>query len=264
MTKKIILMSLIVLTFISCNKKVVDAQSKTEVVTDSHSSKTAVDIIGVYSGVLPCADCEGIETILTIKDETNYLLTTKYLNKQTQAIERKGTYTWNDKGNTITLSGNKDMPNQFFVGENQVTQLDLKGNKITGNLANNYILKKNMTFENSQMNTNILQGKKFKLIEMGGVPLAQEEKIYYIQFDGKGGFSAYVGCNNISGQYEISNTNSIKFSKAISTRMACPNMQIEQRYMKFLEEAAIYSQDENIISLSKANSAPFIRFELIN
>ena len=72
MTKKVILISLIVLTFISCGKKSVDAQSKTEPVNTMNSPKTSADYTGVYMGQLPCADCAGIKTILTIVNETNY------------------------------------------------------------------------------------------------------------------------------------------------------------------------------------------------
>ena len=56
--------------------------------------------------------------------------------------EEKGKYTWNAAGNTIILDGVKDAPNQYFVGENTLTQLDMEGNKITGDMADLYILKK--------------------------------------------------------------------------------------------------------------------------
>jgi uncharacterized lipoprotein NlpE involved in copper resistance len=36
----------------------------------------------------------------------------------------------------------KDSPNRYLVGENTLTQLDMEGNKITGNMADQYVLKK--------------------------------------------------------------------------------------------------------------------------
>jgi NlpE N-terminal domain len=45
-------------------------------------------------------------------------------------------------GSIITLTGIKNKPNEYFVGENKLIQLDIDGNKITGSLADKYILKK--------------------------------------------------------------------------------------------------------------------------
>ena len=62
-----------------------------------------------------------------------YVKRTKYLGKDDKVLEGKGNY-WNEAGNTIKLDGIKDTPDKYFVGENNLTQLDLNGNKITGNL----------------------------------------------------------------------------------------------------------------------------------
>jgi uncharacterized lipoprotein NlpE involved in copper resistance len=137
------------LSLTSCKKEV-----KTEVIdnaapeitfpvtTTADNSMNSLDWDGMYKGVTPCADCEGIETSLTLSKDNSYVLTTKYLGKSTKTKEMKGTFTWNTEGNTITLNAITDGPNQFFVGENQLTQLDLSGKKITGALAEKYILRK--------------------------------------------------------------------------------------------------------------------------
>ena len=97
----------------------------------------------MYKGIVPCADCEGIETILNLRDESNFVLTTHYLGKKDSKINvLKGTYTWNKEGNTVVLSGIENGPSQYFVSENYLTQLDLEGNKITGDLASKYVLEK--------------------------------------------------------------------------------------------------------------------------
>lgn len=110
------------------------------VTTTADNSMNSLDWDGMYKGVTPCADCEGIETSLTLSKDNSYVLTTKYLGKSTKMNEMKGTFTWNTEGNTITLSAITDGPNQFFVGENQLTQLDMSGKKITGPLAEKHIL----------------------------------------------------------------------------------------------------------------------------
>ena len=36
---------------------------------DQHNSRNSLDWNGVYKGVLPCADCEGIETVITLLND---------------------------------------------------------------------------------------------------------------------------------------------------------------------------------------------------
>ncbi|EOZ98523.1 Lipoprotein [Indibacter alkaliphilus LW1] len=111
---------------------------------DEHTSQLALDYEGLYEGVLPCADCEGIETKIEIGPSFSYVKKSVYLGKNNDSIyESTGTYSWNDAGNTITLE-NEERPNQYFVGENVLFHLDMDGNRITGQLAENYALRKNM------------------------------------------------------------------------------------------------------------------------
>ncbi|MFZ4548716.1 MAG: copper resistance protein NlpE N-terminal domain-containing protein, partial [Bacteroidales bacterium] len=76
----------------------------------------------------------------------------KYLGKDEKFYDEKGTYTWNSSGNIITLSEIKGGPNQYFVGENSLTQLDMTGKKITGALEQNYVLQKQPTQNQSTNN----------------------------------------------------------------------------------------------------------------
>jgi uncharacterized lipoprotein NlpE involved in copper resistance len=120
------------------------AQATDTAVTDKpHTSQHSLDWSGMYKGVVPCADCEGIETILILNADNTYLVRTNYLGQpDAQAIEKTGSFTWNAEGNTVILAGIENAPNQYFVGENQVIQLDMTGNRITGGLADKYILAK--------------------------------------------------------------------------------------------------------------------------
>lgn len=111
--------------------------------TKADNSKNALDWAGVYKGTVPCADCEGIETVITIANDSSYVLSLNYLGKKGAApIEKKGTFSWNAAGNTITLNGITDGANQYLVGENRLIQLDLNGERISGDLAKKYELSK--------------------------------------------------------------------------------------------------------------------------
>ena len=108
-----------------------------------HSSMNAVDWDGTYKGVVPCADCEGIETTIVLGKELTYNIKTRYLGKSNaKKKKKKGKFSWDKTGQIITLEGIKDAPNKYFVGENKIIQLDMEGKEITGKLADHYVLKK--------------------------------------------------------------------------------------------------------------------------
>jgi len=106
------------------------------------SSATSLDWEGVYRGVVPCADCEGIETTVTLARNGSYRLETRYLGKSDTRFEHQGVFTWNPEGNVITLEGLQNRPSRYLVSENHLVQLDLEGKRITGPLADRYRLPK--------------------------------------------------------------------------------------------------------------------------
>jgi uncharacterized lipoprotein NlpE involved in copper resistance len=116
--------------------------SDVQALPDMHNARIALDYTGTYKGTVPCADCGGIETTLTLTTEGEYRLQTVYKGKSDQVFEKSGTYTWNDSGNTVILDRLEHAPNQYFVGENMLIQLDMEGNRITGELGERYILRK--------------------------------------------------------------------------------------------------------------------------
>lgn len=111
-----------------------------QVQPDGHNAQNSIDYKGTYKGVVPCADCEGIETIVVLTDK-EFVRKTQYLGKDTKVFEEKGVFTWKN-GNIIVFEDITNAPNQYFVGENMIKQLDMEGNVITGDLADRYILTK--------------------------------------------------------------------------------------------------------------------------
>lgn len=95
---------------------------------------------GTYRGVLPCADCEGIETIVTLDANGSYRMQEKYLGKNDQAFTQQGRITWNKAGADLTLEG--DPPARYAVKDNALTRLNTDGSPVTGDLASHYLLTK--------------------------------------------------------------------------------------------------------------------------
>jgi len=143
-----ILLNFLFLLFPGCNSpqsEQEETKSKPGVSTvppDMHTSQIALDYYGTYKGVFPCADCEGIETTILLKENEKYEIAEKYLWKSDSVFRESGKFTWSDDGRIITLEGLENRSSQFQVGENKLFQLDMEGNRVTGPLAEKYILEK--------------------------------------------------------------------------------------------------------------------------
>lgn len=102
-------------------------------------------LAGLYQGITPCTDCAGIETSLGLSDGMVFTLELKYSGKEPpEVIQQSGRYRWSDAGDMIVLGGidSTRLPTRFLVDGERLIQLDPSGNRITGDLADKYILSK--------------------------------------------------------------------------------------------------------------------------
>ena len=152
MNKFGLLIALLAFTLVSCtnpsNKQVKEQEDVTpsdQAFIDTHTSEMSLDWIGVYLGTMPCADCDGIETMIELKDGNYYISHYKYLGKpgDNNEFTNEGPFTWNDDGNSISLQAEGE-PTQYKVGENHIILLNSDGEVNTGELAEMYVLKKKM------------------------------------------------------------------------------------------------------------------------
>jgi uncharacterized lipoprotein NlpE involved in copper resistance len=97
--------------------------------------------VGIYAGTIPCADCEGIETQLTLNADSTYALSSLYIDHDSVPQVEEGKFAWCDNGNIAFLrDGKPDLVKQFKVEKDAILWLDDEGNTITGELAANYVL----------------------------------------------------------------------------------------------------------------------------
>ncbi|MBU1822042.1 MAG: copper resistance protein NlpE [Bacteroidetes bacterium] len=109
--------------------------------TDYDTESSPFDYTGTYTGLLPCTDCAGIKTEIVLTDST-YTKRTIYLGEaRPDLYEASGGATWDGESQILTLGGITP-PNRYLVQGNTLTQLDRQGRKVTGRLANRYILQK--------------------------------------------------------------------------------------------------------------------------
>ena len=222
----------------------------------AHNARNSLDWTGTYHGVLPCADCEGIETVVTLANDGTYRAQSKYLGKGDQVFSEDGSFTWNDAGNTVTLAGGQ--PAQYFVGENQLTRLALDGSRITGNLAEHYVM------------TKLADGvteKYWKLIELSGqpVPTLENEPYLILRVIDKR-VNGFGGCNTFTGSYELNEAASrIRFDQVASTMMACASgMDVETAFHEVLRTVDNYALNGDHLTLNRARMAPLARFEAVH
>ena len=104
---------------------------------DIHNAETSLDYRGTYRGVLPAADCPGIETTLTLKPDGTYSLHEEYLERDAR-FDAEGAYTLH--GNLLTLEGSDTT--WYKVEENRLRRLTTDRKEVEGPLAEHYVLRK--------------------------------------------------------------------------------------------------------------------------
>jgi len=257
MTRKYALAAMIGLTLAlnACHS----AKKSTKNPDPAHNSQNALDYTGIYTGVLPCADCSGILTSIALNQDGSFEKRTRYEGKSEEIMATRGKYEWNASKTGVLLheEGSSQPAQQYKVGENKLIQLDMSGQPITGNLAAQYEL--------SKVSSDILN-VHWKLIEVNGKPVkssASTRKEPDMTLDSKSMRASGNGsCNGYSGSYILRPGNRISFSSMISTMMACEDMSIENALHKALGTADNYSINatKDTLSLNKARMAPLARF----
>jgi copper homeostasis protein (lipoprotein) len=231
-----------------------------------HNSANSLDWDGSYAGVIPCADCEGIEISVMLNKDLSYVVKTKYLGKEKEVFRQQGNFTWNEEGNAIHLQGIPQAPDRYLVGENQLIQLDKQGKKITGNLAARYVLHK-VADAAPQVPDALFAPSYWRLTELLGKPVEQEhvgKKTPSLKFEKEESkIFGYGGCNNFVGTFSFTAGNRLRFSQIASTMKACLDVTVETEFLKVLETADNCHLDDHVLVLHRARMAPLARFEAV-
>ncbi len=166
--------------------------------TGAHTSANSLDWAGVYQGIIPCADCEGIDTTLRLASDRTYQLSMTYLGKSTTPFSSAGSFEWRQDGRAIMLSTSDGTPRFYRVEENRLRQLDTQGEPIESVLAEKYVLRK--------VAAATLQNTYWKLMRLGTTSVVvaenQREPHFILHPDDKR-VSGSGGCNRLAGTYTV-------------------------------------------------------------
>lgn len=224
---------------------------------NEHNSRNSLDWAGTYRDTLPCADCEGILTEIVLNSDLSYKMGTSYLGKNGKVFRSEGKFSWSNDGSTITLNAidaTKES-NKYKVGENKLIKLDRNGKVITGNLADKYIITKQME---------IITDRYWKLVQLHGrqieTPEGEREAFLFLSTAENRVFGN-AGCNSVNGSHELAPMKRLRFSKMATTLMACPNMETEKEFLDVLENTDSYFLKGDTLELFRARMAPLARFE---
>ena len=220
----------------------------------AHNSQNALDWAGAYRGIIPCADCQGIETVVILKSDGTFTRHFKYLGKGDEVFSKEGRFTWNAAGSTVTLAGDA----QYLVGENHLTRLAPDGSRVTGALADRYVLAK--------VPEGGVTERYWKLVELNGQPLPKlDREPWFILNEADRRMNGFGGCNRFSGSFKLDAVASrVSFGQIATTSMACiSGMEVEQAFYEALGNADNYSLAGDHLTLNRARMAPLARFEAV-
>lgn len=225
----------------------------------SDNSRTSLDWPGVYQGLIPCADCESIKTRITLHKDGTFTRSMIYQGKPDGQFNDQGKFSWDEGGGKITLIDKQGQSQSYLVGEGRLFHLDQQGQRISGELADRYILIKNPA--DAQ-----LENKRWVLSELMGQAVTSKpgQKAAFVQFDNENArVSGNSSCNNFFGGYELQEGNRISFGQLGSTMMACPDMSTEAKFLQVLQKVDNYAVKDDTLSLHKARMAPLARFKWV-
>ena len=97
--------------------------------------------------------------------------------------------------------------------------------------------------------TRPIQGIVWHLVQFQGESV-DEEDIFNIFFAADGSVKGIGACNRFFGTYKVPNPNGvISISNIASSRAACPNIDLENRFLSTLQDVHLYQLDEKCLYL---------------
>jgi heat shock protein HslJ len=105
---------------------------------------------------------------------------------------------------------------------------------------------------------------QWNLIEITGNAVsgyAAQNKQPYLKFTNDNRVEGTGGCNGMGGSYTVSEGNKISLTEMMSTKMACPDMTLENDFQTTLQQVTNYTTDGTTLSLMNAVGTTIAKFE---
>jgi len=129
------------------------ARAKTQQGIDHSAHQNPADksleFHGVFYGYLPCNDCDGVKTTLSLQQKRNYLLVTQPAKASSREYYERGKYDWNEEKRTVVLTpknGGTSTRSYHIEDEGTLIQLNADGIK-----KNDYVLQRSDTYKSREV-----------------------------------------------------------------------------------------------------------------
>lgn len=127
-----------------------------------------VELPATYFGTIPCASCPGINYQLELT-ESSFTETMLYIDESDEPVVNRGDYII--RGDTLVMNpeGNGER-NYVLLSDDHAVLLDQAGERITGELADNYILERSADEKSIHNHHNRLRSEGIDFVASGNEP----------------------------------------------------------------------------------------------
>lgn len=210
----------------------------------SPENSRQTSMLTTYTGVIPCADCPGIEETLTLNPDNTFNLKRIYQERSPEPFVATGH--WIIEGSKLILTEKSGKQFYEIVGRHTLRHLDQSGNPID--------TKANTELQRLGSPTMQLLDTRWQLIELEGQSVPTEpairREIQMTLFGQDAHVSGFSGCNRFFGQYELKE-DQLRFSEIAGTRMACPPpaMELENKVLAMFASVTTYHLEGKFLFL---------------
>ena len=93
-----------------------------------------------------------------------------------------------------------------------------------------------------------LEGTEWQLIQLDGRSVKAAPETFVLKLE-NGSVSGAGACNRLMGSYTTGERRALKIGPVASTKMACPNLDQEQQFLRALESTTHYDMDGPMLLL---------------
>lgn len=135
--RNLVFASLLLLGLFSCQG---ESKKSPNVDNESTTQEEVNQLAAFYFGTLPCADCDGIETLLSLNADVDrtFTLEERYTGKNTNT---KTSGTWTVDGDIVTLNSESGST-KYQVTAKGIVSFNTNGSKRDETSAKKYLLRK--------------------------------------------------------------------------------------------------------------------------
>lgn len=206
------------------------------------NARTSFDWSGVYKGVLPCENCDGIFTMVTLNADNSFKISKRFFGDKDSMYTAEGTIEWLADNNRIAIG---DLA--FRVGEERLLILPNKQSTAPASELTSSVNKVSpLDITDVYWKLVSIGNKDISLLIGSSVPRSEAHIVLHSYNQRMSGSNS---CNRIMGGYEIGEDNSLKFKKIASTLIACPGNMLENFFNSALDKVVRYETDGKTLTL---------------